>query len=148
MSFVAIIYMSVLVTSGSVYISNNLNHKIVGQYMFPKEESNGQEYSNEFQLISPNQIQYSTYFKQQQQSSSQFLKDEQFEITSAFEHIASNSSFIKYAIDSVSPLLISNNDIVSVSYYSSSPDVTQDKGDWIGVYSPSNVDITKTVPGL
>ena len=148
MSIVAIICMSVLVTSASVYVSYNLNHNVVGQYTFPKEASNGKEYSNEFQLISPNQIQYSTYFKQQQQSSSQLLKDEQFEITSAFEHIASNSSFIKYAIDSVSPLLISNNDIVSVSYYSSSPDVTQDKGDWIGVYSPSNVDITKSVPGL
>jgi hypothetical protein len=47
-----------------------------------------------------------------------------------------------YAITSASPLIISNNDNINVSYTSSDPK----EDDWIAFYSPSDVDITKTVP--
>lgn len=45
-------------------------------------------------------------------------------------------------ITDVAPKTISNNDIVSVSYFSTNPT----SGDWIGAYSPADVDISITVP--
>jgi len=45
-------------------------------------------------------------------------------------------------ITSISPLSIENDEMVTVSYYSSSPD----NGDWVGAYSPPDVDISTTVP--
>jgi len=45
-------------------------------------------------------------------------------------------------ITSISPLSIENDEMVTVSYYSSSPD----HGDWVGAYSPPDVDISTTVP--
>lgn len=47
-----------------------------------------------------------------------------------------------YDITSVSPLLINNDDVVTVSYSS----LTPKSSDWIGAYSPANTDITQTVP--
>lgn len=47
-----------------------------------------------------------------------------------------------YVIKSVSPLLISNDEVVTVTFESSNPS----SNDWIGAYSPPNVDITTTVP--
>lgn len=47
-----------------------------------------------------------------------------------------------YMFSSVGPLAINNDDIVSVTYSSKTPMST----DWIGAYSPGDVDITKTVP--
>jgi hypothetical protein len=47
-----------------------------------------------------------------------------------------------YAITSAFPLIISNNDDVIVSYTSLNPN----EDDWIGFYSPADVDITKNVP--
>ena len=47
-----------------------------------------------------------------------------------------------YQIQTVSPLLINNDDVVTVSYFSSDPYTN----DWIAAYSPADVDITKTVP--
>ena len=45
-------------------------------------------------------------------------------------------------ITKISPLVISNNDVVTVEFTSSQPS----SGDWIGAYSPPTVDITQTVP--
>lgn len=48
-----------------------------------------------------------------------------------------------FSIDNVSPLVINNNDIVTVKYSTKTPS----NSDWIGAYSPANsVDITTTVP--
>lgn len=55
---------------------------------------------------------------------------------------AMDSADETYIISSVSPTLISNDALVTVSCNSSSPSST----DWIGAYSPANVDITTTVP--
>lgn len=48
----------------------------------------------------------------------------------------------EYAILDVSPTLIKNDEMVTVTYKSSSPS----SYDWIGAYSPADVDITTTVP--
>lgn len=45
-------------------------------------------------------------------------------------------------ITSISPLSIDNDEMVTVSFYSSHPS----DNDWVGAYSPPDVDITKTVP--
>ena len=50
-----------------------------------------------------------------------------------------------YQILSVSPTEIDNNDVVTVTYFSNSPN-SQSGGDWIAAYSPSDVDIFTTVP--
>lgn len=54
-----------------------------------------------------------------------------------------------YEILTVSPTAIDNNDIITVSYFSTNPTPHTSngyQGDWIGAYSPSDVDITTTVP--
>ena len=48
----------------------------------------------------------------------------------------------EYAILDVSPQLINNDDMVTVTYKSDAPS----SYDWIGAYSPADVDITTTVP--
>lgn len=48
----------------------------------------------------------------------------------------------EYSVDVVSPLLIDNDDMVEVSFSSSAPS----SEDWIGAYSPPDVDILSTVP--
>lgn len=48
----------------------------------------------------------------------------------------------EHFIKSVSPLIISNNEIVQLEYSANKPE----EADWIGAYSPANVDVTKTVP--
>jgi hypothetical protein len=47
-----------------------------------------------------------------------------------------------YSILSVSPLLINNDDLVTVNFTSSAPAAN----DWIGAYSPPDVDVTTTSP--
>ena len=47
-----------------------------------------------------------------------------------------------YSITGVVPLLINNNDLVQISFTSTKPEST----DWIGAYSPADVDVSKTVP--
>ena len=126
-------------TAGVSYISNNFNHNKVGRFSFPNEAPGGQEYSNEFQLILPHTIKYSNDFKKQHNKN-------QYQTLTNYNEINSQniSTSHVYKFTSISPTEISNNDIVYVSYYTNKP---HKKGDWIGVYSPSNVDITKTVPG-
>ena len=120
------------------YVSNNINHDKVGKYSFPRFAATGEETNNEFQLISPHKIGFSANFKMHQEQ----LLIENFGGSDHALDISRNSQAYKFT--SISPTEISNNDIVYVSYYTNRPDT---KGDWIGVYSPSNVDITKTVPG-
>jgi hypothetical protein len=48
----------------------------------------------------------------------------------------------KYEINSVSPVLINNGDVVNVTFFSDLPS----SSDWIGAYSPEYVSITSTVP--
>lgn len=59
--------------------------------------------------------------------------------------IAAEDSTSVYIIEDVSPLVITNDDVVTVTFYSNTPNI-QPYGDWIGAYSPANIDITKTVP--
>jgi hypothetical protein len=54
-----------------------------------------------------------------------------------------------YEILTVSPTAIDNNDVITVSFFSTNPTPHTSSGydgDWIGAYSPSDVDITTTVP--
>jgi len=53
-----------------------------------------------------------------------------------------NLSKILYTIEDVSPLLINNNDVVTVRYSALKPGIL----DWIGAFSPSNADTTVTSP--
>lgn len=52
------------------------------------------------------------------------------------------SSQVKYNITSVSPLVITNDDVVYVTYTSTNPR----EGDWIGAYSPPDVDVSAHSP--
>jgi hypothetical protein len=84
----------------------------VGKHKFARHiPSSDEEPTNEFQMIVPEAITFST--------------------TSG-----------AYAFTSVSPLIISNDEVVTVNFTSSSPS----SKDWIGAYSPINVNITETVP--
>lgn len=49
-----------------------------------------------------------------------------------------------YVIDTVTPTLIDNNDVVTVTFTAENPKST----DWIGAYSPPDVDITQSAPVL
>lgn len=48
----------------------------------------------------------------------------------------------QYSIDSISPTVIENDEVVTVTFSTQTPATT----DWIGAYSPADVDITKVVP--
>lgn len=80
---------------------------------FPKANALGEQLANEFQVVNP------------------------YGVVKSPHHQSDNS----YTID-VSPLLINNDDIVTVAFSSAEPT----SGDWIGAYSPADVDITATVP--
>lgn len=48
-----------------------------------------------------------------------------------------------YKITSVSPLLINNDDVVTVKFQTTG---TPSSDDWIAAYSPADVDISSTIP--
>ena len=80
---------------------------------FPKENDRGEQLANEFQILNPHAI------------------------SKSLRHASDDD----YSI-SLSPLLINNDDIVTVEFSSQVPA----SGDWIGAYSPADIDITTTVP--
>ncbi len=83
---------------------------------FPAVNEHGMQLANEFQVVHPeNIVLHST------------LRD---------------SSDFK--ILDISPLSISNDEIVTVSFSAKAPTGKE----WIGAYSPPDVDITLTVPGM
>lgn len=84
-----------------------------GKHSFPLLTHTGEQSINEFQFIVPENI-----------------VDER------------SNSDITYQISEISPLVISNDEIVTLNFKSSLPA----SKDWIGAYSPSDVDIKKTVP--
>jgi acid phosphatase type 7 len=90
-------------------------HKRFGGRSIPYET----EFANEFSLISPENI----------------IHEE--------AEVSASGSY--YLISSIAPLSIDNDEIVTVSFQSNSPN-SNAYGDWIGAYSPADVDITKTVP--
>lgn len=67
-------------------------------------------------------------------------------IVNEFQLINNEAVYTKktneHNITSVSPLLISNNGIVQLRYSANKPE----EADWIGAYSPADVDVSKTVP--
>jgi hypothetical protein len=70
-----------------------------------------------------------------------------FEVTNEFqmvipENIVFSQSIGNYSIISVDPILINNDDVVTVFYHTSNPS----SKDWIGAYSPSDVSINSVVP--
>jgi hypothetical protein len=91
-------------------------HKRFGGRSIPYET----EFANEFSLISPQNI----------------IRQNPSEITASGSY---------YLINSIAPLAIDNDEIVTVSFQSNSPNSLA-YGDWIGAYSPASVDITQTVP--
>lgn len=58
------------------------------------------------------------------------------------ESLGAASSGVTRIITSISPNVASNDDMITVSFYSSNPQ----PNDWVAAYSPPDVDITKTVP--
>jgi len=86
-----------------------------------------------------------------------FLKAHNFPVqtkTGEFNNIANEFQMIHpesmstelnpaYSITSVSPLIISNDEMVTISFQTTGKTATTD---FIGAYSPANVDITTTVP--
>lgn len=87
----------------------------IGKHTFPRQTPKGKEAANEFQFIQPENI----------------VKDSKY-----------NAADSNYIINSVSPTVINNNDIITVTFNSLKPS----SKDWIGAYSPADVDITTTVP--
>jgi hypothetical protein len=65
-------------------------------------------------------------------------------LSSSYDGRRENLQAANYQIVSVSPTVISNNEIVTVSFISSDPNPL----DWIGAYAPADVGITTTVPFL
>jgi hypothetical protein len=88
-------------------------HKF-GTHAFAKYTPQGFEPANEFQMVQPANI-----------------KD-----------VRGKASSGVYTIQKISPTLINNDDVVTVSFSASQPTTS----DWIGAYSPPDVDFTKTVP--
>ena len=95
-------------------ISAKIHDKFHGKHSFPRYTPDGNEAANEFQMIQPENIVDKRYKR------------------AAVTHI----------IIKVSPTLIKNDDIVTITFQSSSPSTS----DWIGAYSPANVNISETVP--
>lgn len=89
---------------------------ISGTHDFPLLTHRGDQAANEFQMIHPDNI--------------QFAQKPRIRGTG------------NYNIDTVSPTIIDNDEEVVVSFSATAPS----KYDWIGVYSPADVDITTTVP--
>jgi hypothetical protein len=91
-------------------------------HSFPEVDHSGMQLANEFQLLHPENIDTSRLTNQ---GNDDFYHDQ-------------------YMITNIHPLVISNDGIVNVSYYSSYPQY----GDWIGIYSPyvDADNISNTVP--
>lgn len=60
----------------------------------------------------------------------------------AIKFAIEDTSVQTYSIYSVTPTIITNNAVVTVTFNSTNPS----SGDWIGAYSPANVKISSTVP--
>ena len=90
-------------------------YRFIGKHLMSQQDENGKELANEFQLINPQLIQI------------------------ADKTLLNGAT---YEINNIFPTVIRNDDVVTVSFYSSNPA----SSDWIGAYSPANVDITTTVP--
>jgi hypothetical protein len=89
------------------------SRKRSGKHVFPSVNDVGGQLANEFQLLRPDNIK---------------------------NKVGVTSS--TYTITEVTPLLINNDDEVTVSFSTSDPV----SSDWIGAYSPADADITKVVP--
>lgn len=88
----------------------------VPSHGFPLRDHKGRDTANEIQLVGPENIKHRS--------------------------VQDLEGASVYNIDSISPLLIDNDDLVEVSFTSSEPSVN----DWVAAYSPPDVDITQTVP--
>ena len=95
--------------------SANIHDKFHGKHSFPRYTPNGNEAANEFQMIQPEHI------------------------IDMRHHMTATGT---YSIKKVSPNVIKNDDVVTISFQSSSPSTS----DWIGAYSPANINISETVP--
>lgn len=88
-------------------------------HSFPLVGLRGEQLANEFQNLRPNYI------------------------VDAREKSSLRGTGSAYSILNVSPLLISNDEVVTVTYRAKNPSST----DWIAAYSPTDVDVKQTVPG-
>ena len=61
---------------------------------------------------------------------------------SAKKHPKLDTKITEYKITSVSPLIVKNNDVVTVSFETNSPLI----GDFIAAFSPANVDVNTYAP--
>lgn len=99
---------------GGFAVVNAGESKRFGSHLFASKTPQGFEVANEFQMVLPENI-----------------KD-----------LRGKYSDNAYKFTKIYPLLINNDDVVTVSFSSKTPSTS----DWIGAYSPADVDVTKTVP--
>ena len=99
---------------GGFEVVNAGESKRFGSHLFASKTPQGFEVANEFQMVLPENI-----------------KD-----------LRGKYSDNAYKFTKIYPLLINNDDVVTVSFSSKTPSTS----DWIGAYSPADVDVTKTVP--
>lgn len=97
----------------SFALAGTLQHVKIGMHDFPAYTDRGVATANEFQFIYPENI-----------------KDMRKMMDSA------------YQIAVADPLVINNDDMVTINFQSASPSTK----DWIAAYSPADVDIATTVP--
>lgn len=88
-------------------------HQMLGNHAFPEYTERGVPSANEFQFIYPENIQ-----------------DKRKSVGST------------YQISVLDPLVINNDDVVTIAFQSDAPS----SKDWIAAYSPADIDITTTVP--
>jgi hypothetical protein len=92
----------------------------VPSHSFPDRDHRGRDTANEFQLVEVGNIKRAE---------------------AAGVGVGVGAAGV-YAIDTVSPLFIDNDDLVQITFTSDQPAIN----DWIAAYSPPDVDITTTVP--
>ena len=97
----------------------------------------GRHYVNEFQLLKPSNIALGNF-----KGNSKFFSSLELNRRNNLNNDGQSSG--EYHFVSISPLIIANNDIVTVTFNSTNPD----ENDWIAAYSPASSvnNISSTAP--
>ncbi len=113
--FFQLIFVLIAFTAALAEKVEEIQQRFGKLHAFPDVLPSGKQSVNEFQFINMAEI-----------------KDHR-------HHLRDDQTF---SFPSISPLVINNGDVVTVSFKATKPT----SGDWIGAYSPADIDITTTVP--
>jgi hypothetical protein len=117
----------------------NLPMDIPKAHSFPLVDEYGAQIANEFQIL---RMHRTVKLHDLMAKKVSTVIEADHPLLSYSHHEISSTSY-KYEILDISPLLITNDEIINVTYYSSHPS----SGDWIAAYAPLDVDsLTTTVP--